>query len=123
MECPKCKSSMRRFTVDGIEVDQCTACEGLWFDILEDEKLRSHAGEVDKGDARTGAQHNKTDRINCPVCPNTPLIRMVDPHQPHIWFESCSSCHGRFFDAGEFRDLGQRTLGDVLKGLFAKERK
>ena len=123
MNCPKCKSPMRTLTVDGIEVDQCTSCQGLWFDILEDEKLRARAGQVDTGNARTGAQHNKTDRINCPVCPNTPLLRMVDPHQSHIWFESCPSCYGRFFDAGEFRDLGTRSLGDVLKGLFAKERK
>ena len=123
MNCPKCKSSMNRVTEDGIEVDRCTACQGIWFDILEDEKLRARAREVDTGSARTGAKYNPSDRINCPICPNTQLLRMVDPHQSHVWFESCPSCFGRFFDAGEFRDLGQRTLGDVLKGLFVRERK
>jgi hypothetical protein len=39
---------------------------------------------------------------------------MVDPAQPDIWFESCPVCHGTFFDAGEFRDWKDRTLGEFL---------
>ena len=41
----------------------------------------------------------------CPACGHYPLIHMVDPHQPHLRFESCKFCYGRFYDAGEFRDF------------------
>jgi len=36
--------------------------------------------------------------------------------------KSCPTCYGRFFDAGEFRDLAHYSLADVIKGLFATER-
>lgn len=123
MKCPKCQSAMERVRFETTEVDRCTACGGLWFDLLEDEKLLSKAAEIDTGSAETGARHNPIDRIRCPVCPNSQLLRMVDHRQPHIWFESCPTCHGRFFDAGEFRDLAHYTPWDLIKGFFANERK
>jgi Zn-finger nucleic acid-binding protein len=114
---------MERVITEGGEVDRCTSCKGIWFDILEYEDLQKYAKAIDVGSEETGMKYNKTDRINCPVCPNTPLVRMVDNDQPHIWFESCSTCHGRFFDAGEFRDLSEKTISDFIKRFSVKERK
>jgi Zn-finger nucleic acid-binding protein len=51
------------------------------------------------------------------------MVKMVDHKQPHIWYETCHSCFGVFFDAGEFRDFKEETLADYFKDLFAKERK
>ncbi len=123
MKCPKCHSEFEKVPVDGGEVDRCLTCKGLWFDILESEKFIAQAKTFDTGDSGIGAKYNSNDRINCPVCPSTPMIRMVDASQPHIWFESCPSCFGRFFDAGEFRDLASHNLADVIRDFFAKERK
>lgn len=103
-------------------VDRCTACRGMWFDIQEFEDQKPHAAIIDVGDAARGAEHNANDRIRCPVCANSPLIRMVDPQQPHIWFESCTICYGRFFDAGEYRDLSELTLSDLYKRWKATPR-
>ena len=123
MKCPKCHSAMEPVTIEGTDVDRCVSCKGLWFNMLEDEKLLSNAQEIDIGDRKTGAKNNPIDHINCPVCANTPMVRMVDNRQPHIWFESCPSCYGRYFDAGEFRDLAKHSLADVIRDLFTKERK
>lgn len=123
MKCPKCRSVMEQVTVEAAEVNRCVSCKGLWFDMLEDEQLISKAKAIDTGDKKAGAKSNSIDRINCPVCPNTPMVRMVDNRQPHIWFESCPSCYGRFFDAGEFRDLAKHSLSDVIRDLFTSERK
>ena len=123
MKCPKCRSEMERVTVGKTDVDRCTSCKGLWFDLLEDQELLAHAKAIDTGDSKTGAKNNPTDRIKCPVCANVPMVRMVDNRQPHIWFESCPRCHGRYFDAGEFRDLGEHSIADVIRDLFTKERK
>jgi len=114
---------MEEVTVEETEVSRCVSCKGLWFDLLEDEKLISKAKAIDTGDKKTGMKSNSNDRINCPVCKNTPMIRMVDNRQPHIWFESCPSCYGRFFDAGEFRDLSKHSFSDVFRDLFTTERK
>ncbi len=86
--------------------------------MLEFELLRDDADVVDVGTAETGARYNNVDRIQCPACKHpSPLVRMVDAHQPHIWFESCKFCYGRFYDAGEFRDFAEYTVEDFFKGL------
>ncbi len=123
MKCPKCQAEMEKVSVNSVEIDRCTSCQGIWFDMLEDHQLLAKAAEIDIGDASVGAQYNLIDRIRCPVCPNTPMIRMVDNHQPHIRFESCPSCYGRFFDAGEFRDLAEFSLSDLVKDFMAQERR
>ena len=33
------------------------------------------------------------------------LIKMVDIEQPELHFESCKTCFGRYYDAGEFRQV------------------
>lgn len=122
MICPKCQSPMEKVATAAGVVDRCTACKGMWFEIQEFEDQKAHAAIIDIGDAALGAQHNANDRIRCPVCANSPLIRMVDPQQPHIQFESCTVCYGRFFDAGEYRDLSELTLSDLYKRWTAKPR-
>ncbi len=123
MDCPKCGHEMEEVSFQGIVVDRCTLCKGIWFDTLEHERLSRLKGSdaVDTGDPQVGALFNRDDRITCPRC-GAAMIRMVDPRQPHIWYESCSSCFGAFFDAGEFRDYTHHTLADVIRRLKAGER-
>ncbi len=51
------------------------------------------------------------------------MVRVVDPQQRHIWYETCGSCHGSFLDAGELLDLSELTIADFFKGFVAPERK
>jgi uncharacterized protein len=124
MDCPKCGHPMEQVEHGSVEVDRCTLCKGLWFDLLEHEQLKEMRGAeaIDVGDPDVGAIFNRDDRISCPRC-RGPMIRMVDPDQSHIWYESCGVCHGVFFDAGEFRDFKQHTLGDFFRRLRARERR
>lgn len=108
---------------EAIEVNRCTGCEGLWFDMLEEEHLKAIQGseEIDIGDPKVGKSFDTVERIACPLC-HTRMVRMVDAQQPHIRYESCPVCYGVFFDAGEFRDYKQETVLDFFRALFAKER-
>ncbi|MOA24960.1 hypothetical protein D3C78_1456590 [compost metagenome] len=90
--------------------------------MLEHEDLKPYANMLDTGSPEVGETHNKIDRVNCPSCPNSPMTRMVDPGQPHIWFERCPNCFGSFFDAGEFRDLSKFTFSDFIKRFSLAER-
>jgi uncharacterized protein len=85
-------------------------------------RLKELADQIDTGDEAVGEQYNHVDRINCPKCIQWPLLRMVDPQQPHIWFESCKNCYGRFYDAGEFRDFAEHTLVEFFEDLNAPAR-
>jgi PAT family beta-lactamase induction signal transducer AmpG len=123
IRCPKCHADMEHVVEAGTEIDRCLSCFGLWFDPGEVERLRSRkaAIAIDIGDPAIGKQHNVIDRYRCPRCAG-PMIRMVDPLQTHVWFEKCGSCHGSFFDAGEFQDLATLSVSDVFKRLTTPQR-
>ena len=123
MHCPKCRSVMEPVTHGGIQVDRCTDCRGIWFDLLERERLTGLSGseQIDSGDRTVGACYDSVERIDCPVC-ETPLIRMVDAVQRHVRFEACKTCNGVFLDAGEFTDYKHETLTDWFRSLIKGSR-
>ena len=115
---------METVTWQGTDVKRCTGCKGLWFDALEERKLAKLKGSevIDDGDPDVGKSYNDVRIVDCPRC-TTRMVRMVDPKQHHIWYESCTSCGGVFFDAGEFRDFKERSFLDYLEDFFTKERR
>ncbi len=124
MRCPKCRADMEQIDYEGTEIDRCESCGGLWFDAGEIEQLRDKqsAAAIDTGDKRAGKRNNALHDYDCPRCSGA-MVRVVDPRQPHIWFETCGACHGSFLDAGELRDLTRVTVADFFKDLVVPERK
>ena len=123
MQCPKCDAQFEEVEFDRIEVHRCIGCGGIWFDHAKHEYLKTVDGSevIDSGDPEVGRRYNEKRTLNCPGCA-APMIRMVDPDQPHIWYEACSRCFGVFFDAGEFRDYKEKTVLDFVRDLFTPER-
>ena len=123
MNCPKCEARMEKVNFADVEVDRCTDCKGLWFDKLEQEKLKKIKGSeaIDIGDPRIGKEYDKIREIKCPAC-TEPMIERADLHQPHIHFESCPTCYGVFFDAGEFRDFKEETFLESLLHMFNRRK-
>ena len=123
MRCPKCRSDMEQLMIDGTEIDRCSACHGLWFDAGELSKFsnKEAAAALDIGDVTTGKKQNQIEHYRCPRCAG-PMNRLVDPTQPHIWFEQCGSCHGSYFDAGELSDLATVSVSDFFKRFVTPER-
>ena len=115
MECPKCQAQMERVQFEEVEVDRCVRCGGLWFDALEHEGLQGRAGSeaIDSGPRWQSSMHNVQGKVFCPT-DGTLMIRMVNAAQPHMWVESCPVCHGSFFDAGEFTDFKEHTIGELF---------
>jgi Zn-finger nucleic acid-binding protein len=115
---------MEQLDVEGIEIDRCTHCKGLWFDAGELEALKDKkiAAEIDIADPEVGKTYNAIDRYRCPRCGGA-MARMVDPDQTHIWYEQCGSCHGSYFDAGEFTDLATLSVSDFFKRFTTPERR
>jgi len=102
---------MEPLTLNDVEVDRCTKCFGLFFDHLEKETLKKIAGSeaLDVGDEYVGATYNEIMDVPCPRC------RMKMDHVLHtdpfeIKFESCPSCKGAYFDAGEFKDYLEEEI-------------
>jgi Zn-finger nucleic acid-binding protein len=122
MNCPKCTSSMAAIRHGDVEVDRCTGCQGLWFDAFEHEELKELRGpeQIDAAEAPKAGVAPLVE-VRCPRC-SVAMIRMVVAGQPHIAYESCGVCHGVYFDAGEFRDFREETLGERLRSYFGVAR-
>lgn len=126
MNCPKCHAPMEEVVFQDVQVDRCTNCKGVWFDEFEREDLRWLKGSevIDVGKRGVGKQFTKIDQVPCPKCGgDNMMIRARDLQQIHIWFEQCRVCNGVFFDAGEFRDLKDDSIGDFIKDLIHNLRK
>ena len=116
MQCPKCKNKMEAVEFEGIEVDRCKNCKGIWFDVGESDWLlgKDAAAAIDTGDPKVGKQTNQIDRYRCPRCDGG-MIRKVDPRKTNIQYEECTSCRGSFFDAGEFTGLIEDSIVELIQ--------
>lgn len=63
MECPKCNFPVEKITFSNIEVDRCSSCKGIWFDLPEYGNLKSIKGSevIDSGDPFIAMEYNKLD--------------------------------------------------------------
>jgi Zn-finger nucleic acid-binding protein len=124
MECPKDGAIMEAVTYHNVTVERCTRCKGIWFPGIEHKELKAMKGSesIDIGSAELGKEYDELKDIQCPVC-NLVMERVTDTFQPHIHYESCRRGHGAFFDAGEFRDFKEETLGDFVKSLTLRLKK
>ncbi len=122
MKCPKCQNNMEQVSTPFGEVERCQSCKGLWVDAFEQDDMVQIAKGIDTGSDEVGKKNNELGKIKCPCCPNSQMLRMVDAKQPHIWYESCPTCYGKYFDAGELTDLSENTLSDFFKKLTLTER-
>jgi uncharacterized protein len=122
LKCPKCQHGMEEVTHEGITIDRCSHCQGLWFDEDEAHHLKklkdSHT--LDSGDKKEGWKWDSRSDIDCPRC-NKRMDKTADPKQKHIWYEMCKE-HGMFMDAGEFADFKQESLLDFFRSLIKGDR-
>jgi len=44
MNCPKCSSEMSIIKYDYVQIDKCSTCNGIWFDLMEREDLLEMKG-------------------------------------------------------------------------------
>jgi Zn-finger nucleic acid-binding protein len=124
LSCPKCADAMETVTFGEVEVDRCTSCAGIFFDISEHEDLRTLAGseEIDSGDRIAGRIMDDTREIDCPAC-GMRMVELVAMKKRDIRYEKCSQCSGVFLDAGEFTDFKKdRGFLDMLAAAISGSR-
>jgi Zn-finger nucleic acid-binding protein len=121
MKCPRCASvELAEATFDKVTVDRCPQCRGLWLDELElDAVLKSRPRGLLSEDRRpAGVAANAAERINCPRCKGTYLIKLNSRHRPGTIVDSCTVCYGTWLDAGELTRLTKRGMFGWIKGLL-----
>ncbi|HPQ41285.1 MAG TPA: zf-TFIIB domain-containing protein [bacterium] len=90
---------------DGIELDYCVGCLGVWFDAGEIDLLLEKAGVGGGVESRMFTEADSSVRElkrPCPLCGK--VMRKVSPPRGHVILDECPDGEGIWFDAGEIRD-------------------
>lgn len=110
MNCPVCNVPLIVVEREGIEVDYCISCRGIWFDAGEIELLAEKLGctlSLDR--VGTGREHAVSERPRvCPRCDRQMEKIDVQGSRPVI-LDRCTNGHGLWFDAGEVGAVLQRS--------------
>lgn len=117
MECPKCHGTFKALQVPGYFAYKCDGCGAMLFKHGSHVQAKDMPEVVAQDNAESHKFFNDIRDINCPEC-HLKMIRMIDSGQYHIQFEACTYCNNVLFDAGEFRDYSEHSLGERIKQAF-----
>jgi Zn-finger nucleic acid-binding protein len=106
MKCPKCKTEpLATHTIEGVTVDRCSACAGVWFDAEELNQLLSeearHIAELLKGRVIEQADEKNA---SCPR-DDSKMMRVYSAMDHSVILDVCGECRGVWLDGGEFKKL------------------
>ena len=96
-------------THEGVEIDKCPRCAGIFLDWGELTNLLQQTGieEVDvdmRGEQTEQALDEQS--ASCSRCEGAPVMRPVTTRFG-VRLDTCGKCGGTFLDAGEFRRIVQ----------------
>jgi Zn-finger nucleic acid-binding protein len=107
MECPECHAEMRELEYgQGLILDTCDFCYGLWLDSQETTALTGDASAMTKLAKKLPllrAPGASSRNLQCPRC-NKGLIQTKYPEK-ELLVDICPNCLGMWLDKGEISIL------------------
>lgn len=129
MDCPKCIGKLETVNVEGIEIERCFVCRGLWFDygelgkVLEASRQKSCQISLG-GEAFEGVYMKDSVMLNakygfCPVCLDEPMLESIE-EQSGIMINYCPKMHGVWLDGGKIALMlkNKKSLFFNIKEIF-----
>ncbi len=100
--CPKCKEKTLSYfnTSEGVVVDFCEKCSGIWFD--KNELARYIELSLDIPEITRMKKSARKTGLLCPRCEGT-LEELPFSTKTDILVDRCEKCGGIFFDSGELK--------------------
>lgn len=101
--CPACGNTMSVYAHNGVEIDECGTCCGLWFDHQELEALASMTDLPERLYRRrpNPPQTRPRGTRPCPRCARTLTVTPIQGVQVDL----CAGCKGMFLDQGDLNTL------------------
>ncbi len=117
---------MLSFRQDGLEVDSCPECFGVWFDREELKRFVQTPALVQR--LQDGSREldllPRSQERRCPICPE---VALLESNLGQVYVDVCPRCRGIWLDGGEFEQAiaqyrsGQRgnlvVLNQIAEGL------
>ena len=123
MKCPNCSAELTRSKRDGVDVDVCPSCKGLWLTRQELDQLENKA--FDLGDEEKGSLvfSSTASQRKCPEC--GAAMRSFSYRLYDLELEFCGAGHGYWLDAGEDKrvlDLMKQEEARLKRSERAEDR-
>jgi Zn-finger nucleic acid-binding protein len=113
MKCPRCSKPLATTPYEGITVDECAGCKGVWVDDgelraildLRDKTFTSQEIGAVKGISQNafGALKEEKGKVGCPKC-SAAMTQVNYAGSTGIVLDRCAS-HGLWFDASELEHV------------------
>jgi Zn-finger nucleic acid-binding protein len=99
MQCPKCDAPLAASVRDGLTMQACPRCGGMWLtaeqlDALEDETFK--LGDAEKGSLTFTSEPSALKCPECGAAMRTFQYRLYD-----LDLDFCAEGHGYWLEAGE----------------------
>jgi Zn-finger nucleic acid-binding protein len=120
MKCPSCQSRFETRSTGGVEIDECSGCQGIWLDADElrqvkdgsDKDLNWMDFELWKHPDRFRVNSN---RMKCPTC--TTALVAIDYDDTGVEVDFCTQCRGVWLDGGEL----EKIIAHLSEELLTKD--
>lgn len=99
MNCPQCQVKLNEMRIEGVDMDFCSTCKGLWFD--KDEVALMTELEHDMPNFVASKASAKKTTLECPRCAGTHLEEMNFAMGKPLQVDRCPKCRGLWLDKGE----------------------
>lgn len=108
MDCPKCKVALHKKNIQGIEVDECAKCEGIWFDKDELRQVKDKSdSDLNWMDFEIWKHPEKfkvkAKHLDCPRCEQA--MQVIDYDHTIVEIDYCTSCKGVWLDKKELQKI------------------
>ncbi|RLB58072.1 MAG: hypothetical protein DRI34_05985 [Deltaproteobacteria bacterium] len=104
--CPKCLSDMSEVEHQGVTVDVCQGCRGIWLDAGELAELRGAEEDlpVNPDTIEAGDRYLQATTYICPRCEGSFETFEYAPGSD-LYIDRCTNCKGIFLDHGELQKI------------------
>jgi Zn-finger nucleic acid-binding protein len=117
MHCPKCGIVLNNKTIEGVEVDECRKCEGIWFDKDELRQIKDKSdSDLHWMDFEIWKHPEKfkaiSESIDCPNC--STKMNVLDYDNTNIEIAYCANCQGVWLDKDELKKIIDALEEEIL---------
>ncbi|WP_425401079.1 zf-TFIIB domain-containing protein [Aeoliella sp.] len=107
MKCPRDGAELATVRIDGVELDKCHHCDGLWFDQGELDRVRNldFTDVEERLEQKYGNPDVAAGKVNgymrCPRCTDGRLQEFTYTYGNRVRIDRCNECLGVWVDDNE----------------------
>lgn len=123
MKCPKCNTDLVATKRDGIEMEACPSCKGMWLTHQELTTLENEAFDLPEADKGSLMLASSDSALKCPQCAQP--MRAFDYHEYDLELDFCGDGHGFWLEADEDRQvlaLMKKEEKNLERSVWAEKR-